>query len=182
MQAQTRKSCAFPENCGGNASPWTAEENAAGFDLTGAGAIDAASVTATDFISGPCVDLDCGVDLDHVVGVPAPCVTNHTCDVNDDGERKVGTGSTYRPVLLGTGSAVYGWSAWAISDGDAVCAAAGTPDLTPTCGQEVASNMGLLGGTYVCQDVIEYSVVAVPTDSTCTTTHANNVKIWVMLK
>lgn len=60
-----------------------------------------------------------------------------------------------------TGSTVYGPSLWAISN-------AGTFDT----GTEVCA-----GKLLSCQDVLEFSTPATPTDSACATTHSNGVKI-----
>lgn len=66
-------------------------------------------------------------------------------------------------VMLHTSDANHGLTAWGISD------AAGAAAFDT--GTEVCVGVGL-----ACQDVIEFSVIGIPTDSDCATAHANAVK------
>lgn len=69
-------------------------------------------------------------------------------------------------VVSGTNSAIYGPTMWVISNG-------GSFDT----GDEVCPQLG-----FTCQDVLEFSTPATPTDSTCATTNANGVKFLAMCK
>lgn len=73
-----------------------------------------------------------------------------------------------RPIVTGSNSAVYGPTMWAISNGGSL-----------DSGDEIcqASGVGM-----TCQDVLEFSTPATPTDSTCATAHANAVKFLAMCK
>lgn len=69
-------------------------------------------------------------------------------------------------AVEGTGVATHGPAFWAISNGGAM-----------DSGDEVCPDQNL-----TCQDVIEFSTVGTPTDSTCAATHANTVKFIAFCK
>ena len=150
----------------------------ASIDVTGA--VTAGSVTTATLGAGAGAgtDDDHGVTFAKVTGTPTTPAANTMKLVDDDDVPAiVDPAGGIAQVATSTGSANFGISYWMISSGDGSCAAAGTVDLTPDCGQEVCSN-----NLKTCQDVIEYATLVTPTDTTCTALIVVTAKAWVMCK
>lgn len=73
--------------------------------------------------------------------------------------------SAGRAFVMESDRSTWGPAIWGVLDADGTCAAAGTVDQTPTCGQEVCSNAGMQ-----CVNVIAFGTDGVPvlTRQACT--------------